>query len=283
MNWLITYAHAQEKGTIVSVVDYVADASYNVYKLGINDPSDGARTIETDPAITSASPDGWHTSGTSSYTAVRGNNGIAQENWDAGSDFLNNQRADGGTSLNFNFPFDLTNTTPRSYISAATAQLFYTANAYHDFLELLGFTEAAGNFEDVNTSVGGVGNDAIQLNAQDGAGLNNANFATPVDGQRPRMRMYLWNVVPGPQRDGDFDNGVIIHEFTHGLSNRLTGGPSRSSCLNAAESGGMGEGWSDFFATAIRIKPTDTRAKDYPMGDWVNGVGPYIPLQLLGI
>lgn len=29
-NWLITYANAQEKGSIIAVADYVADASYNV-------------------------------------------------------------------------------------------------------------------------------------------------------------------------------------------------------------------------------------------------------------
>lgn len=278
MNWLITYANAQEKGSILGAVDYVADASYNVYKLGVSDPTDGVRTIETNPAILSASPNGWHTSGSTSYTTVRGNNGIAQENWDAGSDYLNNIRADGGSGLNFNSNFSLTDSSPHNYINAATTQLFYTANAYHDLLEVLGFTEAAGNFEDINTGAGGIGNDAVQLNAQDGSGMNNANFATPVDGQRPRMRMYLWNAVAGPQRDGDFDSGVIIHEYTHGLSTRLTGGPSRSSCLNTNESGGMGEGWGDFFATAIRIKAADTRAKVYPMGDWVNGKGLYILL-----
>jgi extracellular elastinolytic metalloproteinase len=63
----------------------------------------------------------------------------------------------------------------------------------------------------------------------------------------------------------------VIHEYTHGLSNRLTGGPKNSGCLNLLESGGMGEGWSDFYATAIRLKPTDTRKKDYSMGAWVNG------------
>jgi extracellular elastinolytic metalloproteinase len=31
----------------------------------------------------------------------------------------------------------------------------------------------------------------------------------------------------------------------------------------------MGEGWGDFMATAIRLKPNDTRTKDYPMGAWV--------------
>lgn len=31
----------------------------------------------------------------------------------------------------------------------------------------------------------------------------------------------------------------------------------------------MGEGWGDFMATAIRLKPSDTRATDYAMGAWV--------------
>jgi extracellular elastinolytic metalloproteinase len=32
----------------------------------------------------------------------------------------------------------------------------------------------------------------------------------------------------------------------------------------------MGEGWSDFYATAIRLKQGNTRNTDYPMGAWVN-------------
>lgn len=53
------------------------------------------------------------------------------------------------------------------------------------------------------------------------------------------------------------------------MSNRLTGGPSNSGCLSGTESGGMGEGWSDFFATTILVQSGDTRATDRPMGAWV--------------
>jgi len=84
------------------------------------------------------------------------------------------------------------------------------------------------------------------------------------------MRMYMWNTTY-PWRDCSFEAGVVIHEYTHGLSNRLTGGPANSRCLSMLESGGMGEGWSDFYATAIRLKPADTRETDYAMGAWVNG------------
>lgn len=58
--------------------------------------------------------------------------------------------------------------------------------------------------------------------------------------------------------DSDFDNGVIAHEFGHGISIRLTGGPANSSCLNNAEQ--AGEGWSDFFALALTAKPSDSTA-----------------------
>jgi extracellular elastinolytic metalloproteinase len=80
--------------------------------------------------------------------------------------------------------------------------------------------------------------------------------------------MYIWNKST-PNRDSSFEAGVVIHEYTHGVSTRLTGGPANSNCLNALESGGMGEGWGDFMATAIRLKKADTRSKDYPMGAWI--------------
>ncbi|MDP1727047.1 MAG: T9SS-dependent M36 family metallopeptidase [Bacteroidota bacterium] len=76
--------------------------------------------------------------------------------------------------------------------------------------------------------------------------------------------------------DSDFDNGVIIHESAHGLSNRLTGGPQNSSCLYNAEQGG--EGWSDFFALALTAKATDNPQSGrgvgtYLIGEDTNGTG----------
>lgn len=77
--------------------------------------------------------------------------------------------------------------------------------------------------------------------------------------------------------DSDFDNGVMIHEFGHGISTRLTGGPSNSSCLNNAEQGG--EGWSDFFALALTAKPTDSANTARGMGTFVYNQ----PVSALGI
>lgn len=78
-----------------------------------------------------------------------------------------------------------------------------------------------------------------------------ANFMTPPDGTMPRMRMYVWDVA-SPWRDGDLEAGIVIHEYSHGLSTRLTGGPANSGCLGFGEAGGMGEGWGDAMATLIR-------------------------------
>lgn len=61
--------------------------------------------------------------------------------------------------------------------------------------------------------------------------------------------------APFVNADGDFDNGIIAHEFGHGISNRLSGGPLNSSCLQNAEQ--MGEGWSDWFALMMQIKTGD--------------------------
>ena len=52
--------------------------------------------------------------------------------------------------------------------------------------------------------------------------------------------------------DGDFDNGIISHEYGHGISSRLSG-----NCLSSSEQ--QGEGWSDWFWLIMQIKPGDTR------------------------
>jgi extracellular elastinolytic metalloproteinase len=56
-------------------------------------------------------------------------------------------------------------------------------------------------------------------------------------------------MAKGVKLDGDLDNGIIAHEYTHGISNRLTGGPNNVSCLQNREE--MGEGWSDYMALMV--------------------------------
>ncbi|KAI0133864.1 fungalysin metallopeptidase [Xylariales sp. AK1849] len=266
-NWLLTYVDADTNDAVHGVVDYVAEATYKVFPWAVNDPDEGTRVVLTDPWNKTDSPYTWINDGTTSYTTTHGNNDIAQVNPTGGNTYLNNYRPTSAT-LKFEYEWTAAMTNPTSYRDASVTQLFYTANTYHDLLYELGFDEAAGNFQVSNGAKGGKGNDYAILNAQDGSGTNNANFATPPDGQPGRMRMYLWTEST-IKRDCTFEAGVVIHEHTHGVSTRLTGGPANSNCLNALESGGMGEGWGDFMATAIRLQPSDTRKTNYPIGAWV--------------
>ncbi|KAI0535457.1 extracellular elastinolytic metallo proteinase [Xylaria digitata] len=266
-NWLLSYVDAKTNEEIHGVVDWVQDAKLRVYPWGVNDPDVGSRTVLTDPWDAVNSEFTWFGDGSTSYTDTRGNNAAAQTNPTGGSTWESNYRPASST-LDFEFDWSASWSPPSSYANASVVQLFYTANVYHDVLYDLGFTEAAGNFEKNNNGKGGLGNDFVILNSQDGSGTNNANFATPPDGQNGRMRMYRWTYST-PQRDCAFEAGVIIHEYTHGLSNRLTGGPANSNCLSTTEAGGMGEGWGDFMATAIRLQEGDTRNTDYSLGAWV--------------
>jgi hypothetical protein len=150
------------------------------------------------------------------------------------------------------------------YQKGAATHLFYLTNRYHDEMYLLGFTEAAGNFQNENFTGQGRGNDHISAEAQDYSGTNNANFFTPADGTRGRMQMYIWTLST-PNRDGDLDADIVIHELTHGLSNRLHG---NSTGLTSSMSGGMGEGWSDFYAHSMLSEPTDPLNGVYPSGSY---------------
>ncbi len=141
--------------------------------------------------------------------------------------------------------------------------LFYLTNWYHDQTFQLGFDEAAGNFQQTNFSASGAGNDPVLAEAVDGSGTNNANFSTPPDGTSGRMQMYRFT---GPiiDRDGSLDAEIVLHELTHGLSNRLVG---NAAGLNWDHARSMGEGWSDFYALSLL---NNTNADD-PNGSYASG------------
>ena len=148
----------------------------------------------------------------------------------------------------------------------AVTQLFYLTNWYHDQLYALGFDEAAGNFQNTNFSGMGTGGDRVLAEAQDGSGTNNANFSTPPDGMSGRMQMYRFT-FPAPDRDGDLDAEVVLHELTHGLSNRLIG---NADGLIWSVGRGMGEGWSDFYALSLlNGSNADDPDARYPSGSYV--------------
>ncbi|MEP7330373.1 MAG: M36 family metallopeptidase, partial [Betaproteobacteria bacterium] len=94
----------------------------------------------------------------------------------------------------FDYVYDV-NARPdanRSQVMAGVTNLFYMINFMHDWYYDAGFDEAAGNAQANNYGRGGTGNDSIFAEAQDYSGSNNASMFTPADGQRPRMRAFLW-------------------------------------------------------------------------------------------
>ncbi|WP_439115929.1 M36 family metallopeptidase [Ilumatobacter sp.] len=250
-------------------------SSYRVFAQPLEAPSFGERSVQFDPFDISASPLGWHdTDGEigSDSTLTVGNNVSAYSDLDNLNRAATGSQPDGGDSHNFDFPINFDGPAS-AYTKAAVTNLFYWNNVAHDFLYAYGFDEEAGNFQFNNYGNGGEGGDHVHAEAQDGGGTNNANFYTPPDGSSPRMQMYLWT---NPERDGDFDNGIILHEYGHGLSIRLTGGPSTSSCLNNKEQ--AGEGWSDYLGLIATMTTSDLGSDGrgigtYALGQTRNGPG----------
>ncbi|HLG16045.1 MAG TPA: M36 family metallopeptidase [Blastocatellia bacterium] len=237
-------------------------------------PDAGARTLESfvgDTVINTTA--GWM--GTSTVTT--GNNVEAYLDTDANNvadpnntTGLSNGHAFSATQ-DFTFPFS-TGVDPRTQRPAVVTNLFYFNNIMHDFTYRLGFTESAGNFQTNNFGRGGTGNDSVRAEAQDGSGTNNANFATPPEGSRPRMQQFLFTqgtTTLADDRDSSVDGDVVLHEYGHGVSNRLVGGPANTSCLGGTQAGAMGEGWSDYWSITFY---NDGRVGEYVVNNPTNGI-----------
>ncbi len=366
-------------------------------------------TNNIDPAanpFTAFPGQSWHHDGNTTHFTTRGNNVWAVEDRNADNNqaagFSPASQITGAQQYDFTPNFS---NQPITYQDAAITNLFYWNNLVHDIMYPYGFNEECGNFQETNATGQGIGSDAVQADAQDGSGTNNATFGTPPDGQNPTMTMFEWTVVTtlfdvtspftaslnavaagfGPNatfsgtvvevvdnggasneacdvnvpfvnagalfgnialldrgscnftekvqnaedagaiaaivcnnvntnpfamgasnppppilptipsvmisqadcatlraslpatinvttfmnvnRDSDYDNGVIVHEYGHGISTRLTGGAANSGCLGGDDQ--MGEGWSDYFGLILTIKPGDT-------GPQSRGIGTYL-------
>ena len=211
-------AEAAATTSALASFDPTDGAVYNVFPLPFESPSDGPRSLVTNAADPLSSPFGWHdTNGApgAEFTRTQGNNVHAYTDVNADNVIDPGSDPDGGPTLTFDFPLDLSQ-NPDTYRPAAVTNLFYWNNIVHDVTYRYGFTEAAGNFQVNNYGKGGLGNDYVRAEAQDGSSTKNANFGTPVDGMRPRMQMFVW---------------------THPLPNIVTIDPPSSGAGNYAASG----------------------------------------------
>ena len=223
-------------------------------------------TVVTESAFNNL---GWMTDGTSITTG---------NNVDAGLDLVSPAGIDPGTRATgtafrvFDYAYNPGPGNPApgesptlsNYRFGEVVNMFFWTNRYHDRLYELGFTEAARNFQQDNFGRGGAGNDRVLAEGQDFSGTNNANFLTPPDGSSGRMQMFIFT-GPTPDRSSGLDQEIVIHELTHGTSNRLH---NNAAGLNNTMSGGMGEGWSDFYGRVLTSSADEDVNGIYSMGGY---------------
>lgn len=128
-------------------------------------------------------------------------------------------------------------------------------NSPEPFAGLISVVDANANNDDLKYPIIGIeqtiGNqlkDAIANNTAPAVTLPSDNYAMT-------------------HRDSGFDSQVILHEYTHAVSGRLT-----DSKMNGEE--GMNEGWSDYAALNLTQQASQTGADEVNMGNYsFGGVG----------
>jgi len=187
-------------GAVLNVEKRTNTDSYFIFPI---DPGKSTQSLASGPAPvspagTTPSPAGWLGTGAQNTINITGNNvhayldAVANGAPDTGGSAVTT----GAFTSVFN-PAEAPSTVTNRAV--AVQNLFYHNNLIHDLLYTAGFNEAEGNFQENNFGRGGRASDSVNAEAQDGGGTDNANFATPSDGNNPRMQMYLWTGKPSHQ------------------------------------------------------------------------------------
>ena len=112
--------------------------------------------------------------------------------------------------------------------------------------------------------------DADNLPPAMNVALPDANaFRTALAGSGMRASLHR---EPAVDRDGTIDNQIVAHEWMHYLTNRLVGD---GLGLVSSQSRGLGEGWSDFNALLMSVRPEDTRFSSNALFDGAYAVAVY--------
>lgn len=129
-----------------------------------------------------------------------------------------------------------------------------------------GFTEPAFNFQTDNFRKGGKGNDPVLISIQDTSGTSHAACVSLPSGQSAQCRMFIWtNTLPNC--DCALKNAILVHELTHTISNRLTGGGT-ATCLQTTEAGSAGKAWPN--AMAFFTEQTNTTIVPFTYSAYVS-------------
>ncbi|KAG7086108.1 hypothetical protein E1B28_003622 [Marasmius oreades] len=233
--FIVAYVDAHS-GKVISINNFVADTTFRVLPIEKKTISDGLELLKN-PEGLDTSPVGWNSIGENHVltTDTVGNNVIAFKvlsNDGSTAKTTTGQIKDG--QLTFDFTYDQTkDPTDPGNDDAARTNAFYVANEFHDILYRYGFTEQAFNFQSDNFGKGGQANDPVQISVQDPSGFNNANFFTPPDGQPGICRLFIFDQT-NVRQDSAMENSIPIHELTHGVTTRMTGGGT-AVCLSSLE------------------------------------------------
>jgi extracellular elastinolytic metalloproteinase len=143
---------------------------------------------------------------------------------------------------------------------------FYWCNVMHDFFLLLGFDEAAGNFQHRHASGAGGFGDALSVLVRDQMLLGIAFYEHRPDGTSPKIEMGSF-----ADRHSALDVDLIIHEFVHGVINRVVGGQLTPTPLTQQQSVALAEGFCDYYAITIQnfYRRREGRAEDWIFGEYI--------------
>ncbi len=219
---------------------------YEVIAFPNESPYYAERSIVVNPANTTASPFGWH-----DLDGVIGGDTQTTLGNNINAIFNSGYHPNGGAFLDFTgYSFNQDFSLEEKYEDASLTNLFYWGNIVHDILYQYGFNEESGNFQANNYGEGGFARDAVITLGQVDLNLCNAAFRPTVDGDVSTIYMNACG-----DKDGNFDNLVIIHEYVHGLTTRLIGGANNIYCYSSNEK--MTEGWSDWYSLVLTINAED--------------------------
>lgn len=241
-----------QDGRILFRRNMVVHASARVLLSGAPDPeSEEVASSQyqsvTLPSSTPQSPAGWITA---PGTSLAGNNATSHVAYWTEPGLAE-------SSATYDYPY--------ASSEAALVNAWYWANDAHDRFYAAGFDEAAGNYQTDNFGAGGLGGDAMNVVAWIGGGRDNAFYTTSVDGDSSTIQFFWVGCRNCGDHDGYPENGgerstgfmrdTVVHEYAHGVSTRMVGGPAVDDCLGGTQSGAMAEGWSDLFGASFYDDP----------------------------
>jgi len=257
-NYYVIVSYNYDEKKVISAVQLKDGYSYDTFPFSSVDGYNV--TTVYDPANKDLSPIGWHQINDNIYSEVTiGNNGRVM-------DESTGYTLNGGAGHNFQASLcvECDNYYANRDLSLSTT--FYFLNMLHDIYYNLGFDEEHGNFQENNFGKGGKGNDGFIIRSNDCDSKwkkcdSIAATSTVRDGFSPVMYLSVIstdsNIYGMKHVDAGLSSHIFIHEYTHGVTHRLTGGPEYD-CMNSDyEYGALNEGYSDFFSEALQYKKRD--------------------------